>query len=83
MTMPILYLIIVWIGNILQKKYLDLIKSEGLVLLLLFFVFLQKSQKLNYAFKCGQIGVKSCMHNLEIPFYKKIEKISLILSASR
>ena len=30
MTMPILYLIIVWIGNILQKIYLDLIKSEGL-----------------------------------------------------
>ena len=30
MTMPILYLILVWIGNILQKIYLDLIKSEGL-----------------------------------------------------
>ena len=75
MTMPILYLIT---GNILQKIYLDLIKSEGLE-----FFLLQKSQKLNYAFKCGQIDVKSCMHNLEIPFYKKIEKISLILSASR
>ena len=56
MTMPILYLIIVWIGNILQKIYLDLIKSEGLEF------FLQNSQKLNYAFKCGQIDVKSCMH---------------------
>ena len=78
MTMPILYLIIVWIGNILQKIYLDLIKSEGLECF-----FLQNSQKLNYAFKCGQIDVKSCMHNLEIPFYKKISKISLILSASR
>ena len=77
MTMPILYLIIVWIGNILQKIYLDLIKSEGLEF------FLQNSQKLNYAFKCGQIDVKSFMHNLEIPFYKKISKISLILSASR
>ena len=77
MTMPILYLIIVWIGNILQKIYLDLIKSEGLEF------FLQNSQKLNYAFKCGQIDVKSCMHNLEIPSYKKIEKISLILSVSR
>ena len=80
MTMPILSLIIVWIGNILQKIYLDLIKSEGLECFLL---LLQNSQKLNYAFKCGQIDVKSCMHNLEIPFYKKISKISLILSASR
>ena len=51
MTMPILYLIIVWIGNILQKKYLDLIKSEGLVLLLLFFVFFAKITKIELRFQ--------------------------------
>ena len=32
MTIPLLYLILVWIGSTLQKKYLDLIKSEGFVL---------------------------------------------------